>query len=53
MSGRSYPDLLPWGHLAGPGLVFTKSGQLLVGYYFRPPDADSQPRKMPIRCQIM
>ena len=38
----AYPDLLPWGHLAGSGMVFTKDSQILAGYYFRPPDADSR-----------
>jgi type IV secretion system protein TrbE len=42
---KSYPDLLPWGHLATPGTVFTKRSQLLTGYWFRPPDADSQPEE--------
>lgn len=43
MSGRSYTDLLPWGYLAAPGTAFTKRGLLLTGFFFRPPDADSQP----------
>ena len=38
----AYPDLLPWGHLAGSGMVFTKDSQIVAGYYFRPPDADSR-----------
>jgi hypothetical protein len=33
--------VLPWSHLAGSGLVSTKDGQLVAGYYFRPPDTDS------------
>jgi type IV secretion system protein TrbE len=35
-------DMLPWSHLAGSGMVFTKSSQIVVGYYFRPPDAASR-----------
>jgi len=35
---KSFADLLPWGNLAGSGLVFTKQGQVTAGYYFRPPD---------------
>jgi type IV secretion/conjugal transfer VirB4 family ATPase len=42
MSRRGgYQDLLPWGHLNDSGMVFTKNSQILIGYYFRPPDADS------------
>jgi type IV secretion/conjugal transfer VirB4 family ATPase len=41
VSKKGYPDLLPWSHLHGSGMVFTKDSQILVGYYFRPPDAES------------
>jgi type IV secretion/conjugal transfer VirB4 family ATPase len=39
---KSFADLLPWGQLADSGLVFTKQGQLVTGYYFRPPDNESR-----------
>lgn len=42
MSKQTYPALLPWRNLAEPGVVLTKRNQILAGYYFRPPDADSQ-----------
>jgi type IV secretion system protein TrbE len=35
-------DMLPWSHLASSGMVFTKSSQIVVGYFFRPPDAASR-----------
>ena len=38
---RSFADMLPWGNLSGSGLVTTKDGQLLAGWYMRPPDTDS------------
>jgi type IV secretion system protein TrbE len=38
---KGFSDLLPWATLADPGLVITKRGGLVVGFYFRPPDADS------------
>src|SRR5208337_2325863 len=41
-SGRpGVADLLPWATLCDSGLVATKKGALLAGYYFRPPDAAS------------
>jgi type IV secretion/conjugal transfer VirB4 family ATPase len=40
-TARGWADNLPWGNLADSGMVVTKEGQLLVGYYFRPPDHDS------------
>jgi len=41
-SGRpGVADLLPWATLCDSGLVATKQGALLAGYYFRPPDAAS------------
>ena len=39
---ESFADLLPWGQLCDSGLVFTKQGHLVAGYYFRPPDNDSR-----------
>ena len=39
-------DLLPWGMLADSGLVLTKRGSLLAGFYFRPPDAASASDEM-------
>jgi type IV secretion/conjugal transfer VirB4 family ATPase len=38
---QSLADNLPWSHLADDGLVVTKGGQFLAGYYFRPPDSAS------------
>ncbi len=38
---KSFADMMPWGNLSGSGLVFTKDGQVLAGFYFRPPDTDS------------
>jgi type IV secretory pathway VirB4 component len=34
-------DLLRWGLLASPGIVMTKDGSFLAGFYFRPPDSAS------------
>src|SRR4051812_46582342 len=39
-------DLLTWGTLADSGLVLTKRGALLAGYYFRPPDSASASNEM-------
>jgi type IV secretion system protein VirB4 len=39
-------DLLPWANLADSGLVVTKRGALLVGFYFRPPDSASSTNEM-------
>jgi type IV secretion/conjugal transfer VirB4 family ATPase len=39
-------DLLPWANLAGSGLVTTKRGSMLAGWYFRPPDAASATGEM-------
>jgi type IV secretion system protein TrbE len=41
-SAKSLAELLPWGVLAGSGLVLTKDGLWLAGYYFRPPDSASR-----------
>lgn len=38
---KSFADMLPWSHLGDSGLVITKDGQLVAGFYFRPPDTDS------------
>jgi type IV secretion system protein TrbE len=38
---KSFADMMPWSHLSDSGLVTTKDGQLLAGFYFRPPDTDS------------
>ncbi len=32
---------MPWANLSGSGLAHTKDGQLVAGWYFRPPDTDS------------
>src|SRR3954471_3081804 len=42
MGAKSLADLLPWGVLAGSGLVLTKGGLWLAGYYFTPPDSASR-----------
>lgn len=39
-------DLLPWANLAASGLVMTKRGALVAGYYFRPPDSASSTNEM-------
>lgn len=39
---KSFADLLPWGQLGDSGMVFTKQGHVVVGYYFSPPDNDSR-----------
>lgn len=33
--------MMPWGNLSDSGLVMTKDGQCVAGFYFRPPDTDS------------
>jgi type IV secretion system protein VirB4 len=33
--------MMPWGNLSRSGTVMTKDGQVLAGFYFRPPDTDS------------
>ena len=38
---RSFADMMPWGNLSDSGVVTTKDGQVLAGFYFRPPDTDS------------
>lgn len=37
----AFSDLLPWGELIDSGLIRTKRGYYLMGWYFRPPDTIS------------
>ena len=39
-------DLLPWAILDSSGVVLTKRGALLAGFYFRPPDSASSTDEM-------
>jgi len=41
-SAKSFAELLPWAVQIGSGLVLTKGGLVLAGYYFRPPDSASR-----------
>jgi type IV secretion/conjugal transfer VirB4 family ATPase len=51
---QSVADNLPWSHLADDGLVVTKGGQFVAGYYFRPPDsASSTDEETSIICDRM
>jgi len=36
-SAESFADLLPWGQLGDDGVVFTKQGRAVSGYYTNPP----------------
>lgn len=42
----SLSDLLPYATLASNGLVVTKRGMMLAGFYFRPPDSASTTNEM-------
>ena len=35
------PDLLPWAALVDDGIVLTKAGALLAGWWYQGPDLDS------------
>ena len=43
---RGLADLLPWASLTASGLVTTKRGALVAGFYFRPPDSASSTNEM-------
>jgi type IV secretion system protein TrbE len=45
-TGPGLTDLLRYANLAGGGLVTTKDGSVIAGYYFRPPDTASATDEM-------